>query len=52
VELTIKNKLKINRNMIEDINSEGVIHQEGPFLPGMRIIKKEVKKNKNITPSS
>jgi hypothetical protein len=49
VESTIKKKLK-KRNMTEDLNSEGVIHQEGPFLPSMRTIKRELKNNKNITP--
>jgi hypothetical protein len=50
VESKINNRLKNNKNMTEDKNSEGVKHQEGPFLPGMRTIKKELKKNRNITP--
>jgi hypothetical protein len=50
VESTIKKKLKNNKNMTKDHNSEGVRHQEGPFLPGMRTIKRELKNNRNITP--
>jgi hypothetical protein len=41
VESTIKRELKNIRNMTPlagtDQNSEGVRHQEGPFLPGMRL---------------
>jgi hypothetical protein len=45
VELTNKRELKNNRNMTpiagtRDHNSKGVRHQEGPFLPGMRVFLK------------
>ena len=36
--------------MIEDDNLEGVRHQEDPFLPGMRIIKRGLMNIMNITP--
>jgi hypothetical protein len=36
--------------MTKDQNSKGVRHQEGPFLPSMRTIKRELKNNKNIKP--